>query len=175
MRTLLSEGVTTHGNGDGVAMVGAMSSARDRWIITQIGDGSVKITNRATGNVLTQSNTGCAYAASDTGMSNQQWLVGGASAASSPMSQIVPAVTSISPAAGDTSGGTSVTITGIGFSGATAVAFGSTPAGSFTVVSDTSITAVSPAGTTGATVDVTVTNYLGTSANSTFDKFIYNS
>jgi hypothetical protein len=175
MGSLLSEGVTEHGNGDDVAMVSAMSSARDRWIITQIGDGSVKITNRATGNVLTQSNTGCAYAASDTGMSNQQWLVGGASAASSPMSQIVPAVTSISPAAGDTSGGTSVTITGIGFTGATSVAFGSTPAGSFTVVSDTSITAVSPAGTTGATVDVTVTNYLGTSATSTFDKFIYNS
>jgi hypothetical protein len=82
----LSEGVTAHGNGDGdgVALVSAMSSARDRWIITQIGDGSAKIVNRATGNVLTQSNTGCAYAASDTGALNQQWLVGGASAASSP-------------------------------------------------------------------------------------------
>ena len=84
----LSEGVTAHGNGDGdgdgVALVSAMSSARDRWIITQIGDGSAKIVNRATGNVLTQSNTGCAYAASDTGTSNQQWLVGGTSAASSP-------------------------------------------------------------------------------------------
>jgi len=100
MGAFLSEEVTEHGNGDGVAMVSVMSSARDRWIITQIGDGSVKITNRATGNVLTQSNTGCAYAASDTGMSNRQWLVGGASAASPPMSQTVPAVTSISPVAG---------------------------------------------------------------------------
>jgi len=79
MGSLLSEGVTAHGDGDGVAMISAMSSARDRWIITQIGDGSVKIINRATGNVLTQSSAGCAYAASDTGMSNQQWLVGGAS------------------------------------------------------------------------------------------------
>ena len=84
MGALLSEGVTAHGDGDGVAMVSAMSSARDRWIITQIGDGSAKIVNRATGNVLTQSNTGCAYAASDTGALNQQWLVGGTSAASSP-------------------------------------------------------------------------------------------
>jgi hypothetical protein len=84
MGTLLSEGVTAHGDGDGVAMVSAMNSARDRWIVTQIGDGSAKIVNRATGNVLTQSNTGCAYAASDTGASNQQWLVGGASATSSP-------------------------------------------------------------------------------------------
>jgi hypothetical protein len=175
MGTILSEEVTAHGNGDGVAMVSAMSSARDRWIITQIGDGSVKIKNRATGNVLTQSNTGCAYAASDTGALNQQWLVGGTSAASSPIQQYVPTVTSISPAAGGTPGGTSVTITGWGFTGATAVAFGLTPAGSFTVVSDTSITAVSPAGTIGTTVDVTVTNSLGTSATGTFDKFIYNS
>jgi hypothetical protein len=174
MGAILSEGVTAHGNGDGLAMVSAMSSARDRWIITQIGDGSAKIINRATGNVLTQSNTGCAYSASDTGTLNQQWLVGGTSAASSPMSQTVPTVTSISPAASDTSGGTSVTITGWGFTGSTAVAFGSTPAGSFTVVSDTSITAVSPAGTTGATVDVTVTNSLGTSATGTSDTFIYN-
>jgi hypothetical protein len=109
---LLSEGVAAHDNGDGVAMVSAMSSARDRWIITQIGDGSAKIVNRATGNVLTQSNTGCAYAASDTGALNQQWLVGGTSAASSTMSQNVPAVTSISPADGNISGGKSVTITG---------------------------------------------------------------
>ena len=77
----LSEGVTAHGNGDGdgVALVSAMSSARDRWIIRQLGDGSAKIVNRATGNVLTQSNAGCAYAASDTGALNQQWLVGGMS------------------------------------------------------------------------------------------------
>jgi hypothetical protein len=76
---ILSEGITIHanGDGDGVAMVGSMSSARDRWIVTQIGDGSVKITNRATGNVLTKSSSGCAYVASDTGTSNQQWLVDG--------------------------------------------------------------------------------------------------
>ena len=173
MGYFLSEGVNTHDDGDGVAMISAMSSARDRWIITQIGDGSAKIVNRATGNVLTQTNTGCSYAAGDIGAINQQWLVGGTSAASSPMAQTVPAVTSISPAAGDISGGKSVTITGSGFTGATAVAFGSTSAASFTVVSDTSINAVSPAGTTG-TVDVTVTGFLGTSAISTSDKFIYN-
>ena len=49
----------------------------------------------------------------------------------------------------------SVTITGTGFTGATAVDFGTTAATSVTVVSDTSITADSPAGT--GTVDVTVT------------------
>ena len=174
MGALLSEEVTVHGDGDIVAMVSAMSSARDRWIISQNGDGSAKIVNRATGNVLTQSNTGCAYAASDTGALKQQWLVSGASTISSPLPENVPTVTSISPAVGDISGGTSVTIAGSGFIGATAVAFGSTSAGSFTVESDTSIIAVSPAGTIG-TVDVTVTSSLGTSATSTSDKFIYNS
>ncbi|NNM97102.1 MAG: hypothetical protein HKL89_05805, partial [Candidatus Dormibacteraeota bacterium] len=46
-----------------------------------------------------------------------------------------PTVSGISPAAGSTGGGTSVTVTGTGFTGATAVAFGGTPAASFKVVS----------------------------------------
>jgi hypothetical protein len=79
MGAFLSEGVTAHGDGDGVAMVSAMSSARDRWIITQNGDGSVKIINCATGKVLTQPSAGCAYATSYTGTSSQHWLVGGSS------------------------------------------------------------------------------------------------
>ena len=54
-----------------------------------------------------------------------------------------------------TAGGTLVTITGTGFTGATAVDFGTTAATDVTVVSDTSITADSPAGT--GVVDVTVT------------------
>src|SRR5208337_4546930 len=57
----------------------------------------------------------------------------------------VPAVTSISPAAGPLAGGTTVTITGTGFTGATAVTFGTTAATSYVVNSATSITAVSPA------------------------------
>src|SRR5215469_13496530 len=57
----------------------------------------------------------------------------------------VPAVTGVSPSAGPASGGTSVTLTGTGFTGATAVQFGGTAATSFTVNSDISITAVSPA------------------------------
>ena len=57
-----------------------------------------------------------------------------------------------------------MTITGTGFTGATAVDFGTTAATSFTVVNDTTITADSPAGT--GTVDVTVTTPGGTSATS---------
>ena len=69
-------------------------------------------------------------------------------------------------------GGTSVTITGTGFAGATAGQFGSTAATSFTVVSDTSITATSPAASSG-TIDVTVTTPGGTSPTSSNDQFTY--
>jgi hypothetical protein len=85
----------------------------------------------------------------------------------------VPAVSGVSPATGETTGGTSVTITGSGFTGTTSVLFGTTPARSFTVVSDTQVTATSPATTTAGTVDVTVVNPLGTSPIGTPDKFTY--
>jgi LPXTG-motif cell wall-anchored protein len=60
----------------------------------------------------------------------------------------------VDPGHGPSGGGTTVTITGSCFTGATSVLFGTTPARSFTVVNDTTITAVTPAGT--GTVNVTV-------------------
>ena len=84
----------------------------------------------------------------------------------------IPTVTSISPTGGPVAGGTTVTITGTGFTGVTAVKFGTAAATSYTVVSATSITAVSPVGTAG-TVDITVTTPGGTSATSAADKFTY--
>jgi len=84
-----------------------------------------------------------------------------------------PTVTNVSPNAGSTSGGTTVTITGTNFNNTSvAVHFGATAAISVTVVSDTSITAVSPAHALG-TVDVTVTTNAGTSATSSADHFTY--
>jgi hypothetical protein len=85
----------------------------------------------------------------------------------------VARVTGISTRSGPTSGGTSVTITGTGFTGATAVSFGSTAAQSFTVTSGTSITAVSPPVAAAGTVDVTVTDAGGTSATSAADQFTF--
>ena len=78
----------------------------------------------------------------------------------------VPTVTSLSPPHGPAAGGTSVTITGSGFSGATAVNFDATPATGFTINNATQITATAPAGTGGSTVDVTVTTPAGTSSTS---------
>ena len=82
-----------------------------------------------------------------------------------------PTVTGINPNTGPPAGGTSVTITGTNLNGATAVRFGGTAAGSFTINSATQITATSPAGT--GTVDVTVNTPAGTSAPSSADQFSY--
>src|SRR5207248_8334960 len=82
-----------------------------------------------------------------------------------------PAVTSVSPSAGPTAGGTSVTITGTNLTGATAVNFGANAATGFTVNSATQITATAPAGT--GTVDITVTTAGGTSATNAADHYTF--
>jgi len=86
---------------------------------------------------------------------------------------LTPTVTGISPSSGFASGGTSVTINGTNFSGATAVKFGATDAASFSTGSDTQATATSPAGLVGQTVDITVTTAGGTSVTSSADQFSY--
>src|SRR5437762_12909825 len=83
-----------------------------------------------------------------------------------------PAVDTVTPNTGSTAGGTVVTLTGCGFTGATAVTFGATPATTFTVNSDTKITATSPAHAAG-TVDVRVTTPAGTSPTQPGDQFTY--
>jgi hypothetical protein len=70
--------------------------------------------------------------------------------------QPLPGVSSLNPSSGPARGGTSVTISGHDFTGATAVSFGGTPA-AFAVDSDGQITAVSPPGSPG-TVQVGVKN-----------------
>jgi hypothetical protein len=82
-----------------------------------------------------------------------------------------PTITEVSPASGPEAGGTSVTVSGTDFNGATAVKFGATNAASFKVNSDSSLTAVSPGGT--GTVDVSVTTPRGTSTAGASDHFTY--
>jgi len=68
----------------------------------------------------------------------------------------LPSVTSVSPAQGTTAGGQSITISGSGFTGVTGVNVGLASATGVTFVSDTQITATTPAGGAGAaTVSVT--------------------
>ena len=66
-------------------------------------------------------------------------------------------ITALDPGVGEV--GDTVTVTGVGFTGATAMKFGSTPVATFTVDSDTQITATVPAG--AGTGPVSVTTPLG--------------
>jgi hypothetical protein len=84
-----------------------------------------------------------------------------------------PSVTGVSPASGPTIGGTQITVTGTGFTGVTAVMFGSAPGQQLTVESDTELTIYSPAVTMEEPVDITVTASDVTSTTSPLDKFSY--
>jgi IPT/TIG domain/Bacterial Ig-like domain (group 3) len=75
-----------------------------------------------------------------------------------------PFLTSVVPNNGPAAGGQSVTISGAGLNGATAVTFGETAAASFSVVNSSTITAVTPAHE-GGTVDLTVTTSGGGTSN----------
>jgi hypothetical protein len=88
----------------------------------------------------------------------------------------LPTITGLSVTAGPAVGGTSETVTGVGFLGATSVDFGPLAASSFTVVDDTTITVTTPADPISLgddTVDVSVTSAAGTGAPSSADQYTY--
>lgn len=72
------------------------------------------------------------------------------------ISAVSPEITDITPNEGLITGGTAVTVTGTGFTGSTSIEFDGVPATSFVVVNDTTITCVTPAGSTPGLVDVEV-------------------
>jgi formylglycine-generating enzyme required for sulfatase activity len=71
-----------------------------------------------------------------------------------------PVIVAVSPSAGPSVGGTAITLTGADFTGTTSVTIGGAPCTNVQVVSSTSVTAVTPAGTVGSTT-VTVTTPSG--------------
>jgi len=79
-----------------------------------------------------------------------------------------PKVTISSFAPTSAAAGTTVTINGVGFTGATAVSFGGTPATSFVVLSDTVLTAVVGKAASG-TIQVTAPNGVGILGGFTFN------
>ena len=83
----------------------------------------------------------------------------------------LPIVTSIAPTTGPTGGGTIVTVTGTGLTGAIAVGFGPADATNIAVASDTQVIAVSPSGS--STVNVTVVTPGGRSAINAAAQFAY--
>jgi hypothetical protein len=83
-----------------------------------------------------------------------------------------PIVTAVFPATGSTLGGTSVTITGTNFTGASTVTIGGVAATAISVFSATTITATTPAGSAGA-ANVVVTTPAGTSGTSGNNRYTY--
>ena len=81
-----------------------------------------------------------------------------------------PTVSSVSPGIGSTTGGTAVTIMGTNFVAGTTVTFGATLATNIVVVNGTTITATTPAGTSGP---VTVTAAIGGQSGSLASGFTY--
>ena len=95
-----------------------------------------------------------------------------------PEASLTPTVTGLSPATGDAAGGdVPVEIYGQhykpnGVNAVTAVEFGANDATAYTVISDSLIVAIPPAGSAG-TVQVKVTTAAGTSANTSADDYVY--
>jgi hypothetical protein len=87
--------------------------------------------------------------------------------------QPAPAIVAISPESGSIAGGTKVTVTGTDFNAASEVKFGELPAASFTVVSETEITAVTPRSKVAGEVDITVKTLAGTSTPTNRGRFDY--
>ncbi|NBS02760.1 MAG: hypothetical protein EBS72_11650, partial [Rhizobiales bacterium] len=83
-----------------------------------------------------------------------------------------PTITGISPAAGPTAGGTTITINGLSFINVTGVTIGGVAASSFTVVNGQKITAITPPGTRSA-ADVLVTTSDGTNSTTANTSFTY--
>ena len=83
-------------------------------------------------------------------------------------------MSAISPASGPAAGGTSVTVSGSGLTGATTVFFGTTKGTTISVnAGGTQLTVKSPAGTSGASVNVQVVTPGGESPAVTADLFTY--
>jgi hypothetical protein len=94
-----------------------------------------------------------------------------------PAGSLLPTVTSVDPATGDTAGGELVNIYGQhympnGVDDVSAIVFGADAATDWTVISDSHIVAISPAHAAG-TVAVRVTTDAGQSADTAADNYVY--
>ncbi|WP_140849167.1 putative Ig domain-containing protein [Sphingomonas glacialis] len=148
------------GNAASFAFVGTSTNVSSAGDVTSSGSGSVTLPANITDIFLydTQQNAGTSATIS--------WTVSCIPAGS-------PAITAVSPTSGPVGGGTSVTLSGTGFTGITGVKFGTVDATGFTVNSTTSITATAPAAAAAGVVNVTTTGTGGTSPTAAGNQFTY--
>jgi photosystem II stability/assembly factor-like uncharacterized protein len=146
----------------------AFPDATNGWAVTDNGD---IIHTSSAGNAWSTEVTGSGTELSDVKFPNTSrgWAVGNNGTILRYTG--APTFASITPTSGPTAGGTPVTIKGCGFTGATAVNFGSVAGTNLTVVDDATITVTSPSGT--GTVDTTVVTPAGTSAVLAADRFTF--
>lgn len=161
------------GGGHGVLIVGYDTTDPDNpyWLVVNSWGST---TNRTDGTYrlnMTMNYSAVAYELGTTYQQNEFEILTPVFVATTP----VPRVSSVSPGSGPVAGGNPVTVTGIGFTGATNVTFGGRAAPSFTAATadaDSQITVIAPAGTAG-TVHVTVANSHGTSTQSAADQYTF--
>jgi hypothetical protein len=97
--------------------------------------------------------------------------LGSTTSATVQMNAPAPTITSVAPTSGSTAGGTAVTITGTNFVTTPSVRFGNNNATNISRVSDTTVTATTPASSTTGAATVTVT--VGTQTTSKSAAFTY--
>ncbi|WP_432140110.1 Ig-like domain repeat protein, partial [Streptomyces sp. bgisy154] len=130
--------------------------------VTEGGSGALTVINLATNaRTATVTGLGASSGLAVTRDSRHIYVADAGADAVSVLNIPVP----VSPDQGPTGGGSAVILSGRGFLGTTQVRFGDRPAVSFTVMDDTTITVVTPAGTGAVPVTVTavgVTRTIGT-------------
>lgn len=126
-------------------------------------DGNVTETGNTCSSVLPLGSCTLTYTPGSTDVSQTDFPIQGSNinAVTAAMQiEVGVTLTNISPTSGSAAGGTGVTLTGTGLTGAMGIRFGGTNATSVNVVNSTTVTAVTPANTAGA-VDVEITTPSG--------------
>jgi hypothetical protein len=173
--TLISPTSGSAGGGDVVTITGTNFTAGAIVTFGSTAVASTNVTVNSSSQITVVSPPGTAGATVQVKVTTDQGTSADTSAANFTYVGGAPAISSLSLGAGNPAGGDTVVITGSGFTAGAQVYFGSTQvaAAAVTVTSATSITVVSPAGTSGSTVRVMVVTSGGTSPDTMADNFSY--